>query len=123
MVTRPSSLHTGMANRSVAISERREARERRRENMARERAAKLAREEEERLKAEQEAREALVQQKKEERRLAKLVGGSECAEQVVCCVEASVAVQCEGLRFLYNKASEARFCSITNCGVDFDGLK
>lgn len=65
--------NTGMANRSAAITERRTAREKRRELMAQEKAKRLAREEEERQKAEREAREAQVIQKREERRLAKQV--------------------------------------------------
>lgn len=65
------SMHTGMVSRSAVISERRAAREKRRETMAQEKAERLAREEEEKKRAEREAREALVAQKRVERRLAK----------------------------------------------------
>ena len=66
-----------MANRSAAISERRAAREKRREQVAREKAEKLAVEEAERQRAEREAREALAAQKREERRLAKQVSSGD----------------------------------------------
>ncbi len=60
-----------MTSRSAAISERRAARERRREELAREREQILAQEEEERRKVERATKEALIQKRREERRLAK----------------------------------------------------
>lgn len=65
--------HTGMASRAAAMAERKLAREARREAILGEKAEKQAREEEQRLKAEQLAKEAMLRQRKEERRLAKLV--------------------------------------------------
>lgn len=62
-----------MISRTAAISERKAARERRRENLLQEKQERLAMEEKERQEAEQAAKEAMVQKRKDERRLAREV--------------------------------------------------
>ncbi len=63
----------GMASRTAAIAERKAARDKRRESLLKEKAEQLAREEEERQRVALEAKEALIQQKREDKRLAKQV--------------------------------------------------
>ena len=68
-----SPLLSGMDKRSIAIAERRAAREQRKEALLKEKEEQMAREEQEKQQAELAAKEALIQQRKEKRRLAKQV--------------------------------------------------